>query len=475
MSFGTNKKKRTLSSRLTQAYAAMFALVLATLSAAVFLIAYSFLVNKQRDSLVTTMELTCDHIIEEVAEGESLSERGILEEQNTNTNLNLYLYDETGKLVNRVVNFHLDEDLLHAKTDAPALRFAKGGQLLLLYKQNITDGNKPASSLLMVLNMQDEREFLNLLGILLLCANAAGAAAALLVGRRTSRKLLSPIDSMIVDAENIGQKSLDARLEVPEADDELKKLALTVNGMLSRIEAAFTAQGRFVADASHELRTPLAILQGNAELLDRWGRTDEKILTDSIRSIGRQTAYMNKLVENLLFLARSDGKQQALNKESFLLSDLICELTEEQAVIDKEHVYAIDCDPALTLTADRSMVKQLLRALIDNSVKYTKAGGRIELSAEATPSGVSLSVKDTGVGMDAASLEHIFERFYRVDKARARATGGMGLGLSIAAAIVEAHGGSISAASEVEKGTVITAVFQNEKETEQGDGTGIHA
>ncbi len=461
MLFGTGKKG-TLSARLTRTYAAMFALVLALLSIMVFFVAYSFLVNKQKESLLTTMDLTGDHIIEELQEGETLTRRGILEEQNTNVNLNLYLYDETDKIINQVVNFHLDASAIPPRADTPTLRFVKHERLLLFYKQNVVDEDKVLASLCMALNMQNERDFLMLLGILLLCANIAGAVPALFVGWRTSRKMLSPIDNMIAAAENIGQKSMDSRLSVPEADDELRRLALTVNGMLSRIESAFEMQGRFVADASHELRTPLAVLQGNAELLGRWGRTDEKILDESIGSIRRQTGYMNKLVGNLLFLARSDGGQQTPQKESFLLSDLLCELMEELAFLDSAHTFTINCEPSLALNADRSMVKQLLHTLIDNSVKYTDAGGSISLSAAPSPSGIALTVADTGVGMSEEHLEHIFERFYRVDKARARATGGMGLGLSIAVAIVEAHNGRISAKSEVGKGTSITAFFPTE-------------
>lgn len=459
MSSGINKKRGTLSARLTGTYAAMSAIVLVALSVMIFAVAHTFLVNKQKDNLITTMELTVDHIIEELHEGEGLSERGILEEQNNNGSLNIYLFDVDGVMVNRTVNFHLDSGDLPTSANAPELRFAGENQMLLFYEQPVTDEDGPVGSLLMALNMQTEQEFLKMLGMLLIFANIVGGACALIVGRHTSKRLLAPIDSMIADAQNIGSRSLDARMEVPEADDELRKLALTVNGMLSRIEKAFEVQGRFAADASHELRTPLAVLRGNADLLARWGKSDEKILDESIASISRQTDYMNKLVENLLFLARSDGGRHRLNRESFAVGDLFLEIVEEQAVIDGEHTYSIDCEPNVMLNADRSMIKQLLHALTDNSAKYTGAGGSISLSAISDDNYVTITVKDTGRGMDREHLTHIFERFYRVDKARARATGGMGLGLSIAEAIVEVHNGSISAQSEAGKGTAVSAVF----------------
>lgn len=459
MCFGINRAKGKLSARLTRSFGAMFLAVLMLLSAAVSVLAYSFLIQKQKDAIVTSMELISDHIVEELHEGEALTDRGIIEEQNTNASLNLYLLDDSGCIINHVVNFHLEESILQMNAETPKLRFSSGHEMLLCYKKEVLDEDVPIGTLYAVLKMENEKDFLKLLGMLLLGANIVGVFAALLGGWRTGRRMLAPIDEMIKNAQNIGDKSMDARLNVPEAEDELRSLALTINGMLERIEAAFETQGRFVSDASHELRTPLAILQGNVELLERWGREDERVLSDSIDSIARQTAYMNKLVGNLLFLARSDGKRQELKKESFSLKELFDEMIEEQSLLDETHSYTAECDAALALFADRNMVKQFLHAVIDNSVKYTPEGGHIGICALEDENGVALSVSDTGIGMDEEHLAHIFEQFYRADKARARATGEMGLGLSIAEAIVSAHGGRISAQSTPDEGTTITAVF----------------
>lgn len=463
MSYGIGKHKGTLSMRLTRAYATMFTVVLLLLSMLIFFITYRFLTKKQMDSIAITMDLTVDRIIEEVHEGEAVDARNLLDEFNTNGNLNMYLRDNAGRTVNRAINFHCDEFALPSAQNAPQIMLSaeKKGRMLLCYEQAVMDEGVKLAQLYIVINLYNEQEYLQLLGVLLIGANLLGGAAALFVGWNTSRRMLAPIDSMISRARSIGSKSLDERLDVPEAEDELKNLSLTINGMLSRIEDAFRQQGRFAADASHELRTPLAVLQGNIDLLERWGYKDKKVLEESIRSIQNQVAYMNRLVENLLFLARTDGNLRELRKESFRVRDLLCELLEEQELLDQAHTYALECQTRLTLAADRSMIKQLLRALIENSVKYTDPGGSISLYAAETKDGkaIALSVTDTGIGMQAENLAHIFERFYRVDKARARETGGMGLGLSIAAAIVQAHGGTISARSEPGKGTSITACF----------------
>jgi signal transduction histidine kinase len=272
--------------------------------------------------------------------------------------------------------------------------------------------------------------------------------------------MLEPIGSMIAAANQIDRTTLDDRLAVPEPDDELQHLAMTLNGMLDRVSAAYHQQGRFVADVSHELRTPLAVMQGNVDLLSRWGAEDQAVRTDSIQALAKQTTYMSALVENLLFLARSDNAQFRIDKTTFSVNELFAELLEEQSLIDPAHDYASAVAPEnAVMTADRAMIGQLLRALIDNSVKYTPEGGTISLGFTQEAQAYSLTVHDSGVGMEEEDCAHIFERFYRVDEARARVSGGMGLGLSIVLAIAQSHGGTARAKSAPGCGTTITVTI----------------
>jgi signal transduction histidine kinase len=225
-----------------------------------------------------------------------------------------------------------------------------------------------------------ETSFLRLLGFLLLGANLLGVVIALLVSLTASRRMLAPIGQMISAANQIDSATLDARLEVPQADDELKSLALTLNSMLTRVSNAYRQQGRFVADVSHELRTPLAIMQGNVDLLSRWGTEDKVVLQDSISALSKQTAYMSGLVENLLFLARSDNEQFSLNKTPFSVDTLYTELVEEQSFIDNAHVYHSSVVPVDSfLVADRDKIKQMLQALIDNSANTRQSARTITL------------------------------------------------------------------------------------------------
>lgn len=451
-------KKGTLSKRLARTYAAFFAGLLFILSVALFFSLFSFLINRQEQYIVSTIELVSEQIVTEINKGDALDQRTLVE-YNLNGNLNMLFTNKEGNVISRVQNFQADEARLLPAKESPRLLLLDGKQLILCYEHFVGNDSISYGSLYFVLNMQTELEFLKMLAFLLVGANVIGVLAAIYVGWKTSRKMLAPIDHMISAANTINSQRLNSRLDVPEVEDELQKLSITLNSMLDRMEEAFHLQGRFAADASHELRTPLSILQGNADLLERWGRNDPAVLDDSIASIQKQTSYMNKLVENLLFLARGDSGMRQLKKEAFDISLLLHELVEEQSSIDDAHHYHVDAPIVIMLLADRNMIKQLLHALIDNSAKYTPTEGCIKLSCSEQADSISISVIDTGIGMEPEHLAHVFERFYRVDQARSRTTGGMGLGLSIVKAIVDVHGGKLHADSEKGKGTRITATL----------------
>lgn len=458
MFYGIKRAKNKLSDRLTRVYTLLFTVILLLLSIGVFLSAFQFLIRKQSGNLSITTALLCDNLIEEVEENESLSNPEVLQEQNSDPYLSIFIYDPSGKMINRMLNFPLDETSLPASASAASpILIVRSGHMLLCSSRAIREHGTDYGTLFVVQKLQSETAFLQLLGFLLLGANLIGAAAALWVGNYTTRKMLFPINGIIDATNRIGGNNLDARLDVPEPDDELKSLAVTINGMLERVSTAYRQQGRFVADVSHELRTPLAILQGNVDLLSRWGSEDKAVLQDSIRALQKQTAYMNQLVENLLFLARFDNMQSQLHVSEFSVGALFKDLLEEQTMIDPEHRYETALPVAGdSLTADRAMIRQMLRALIDNSVKYTPKGGTIRLAYACNERDRILTVSDTGIGMDFEHCGHIFERFYRVDQARARETGGMGLGLSIVSAIAAAHGGKADAESEPGAGTTIS-------------------
>jgi len=261
-------------------------------------------------------------------------------------------------------------------------------------------------------------------------------------------RLESAIDSLKAD-------SPDAQLRT--GDQDLKGLEDAINSLIKRTRDSYSQQIRFVSDASHELRTPIAVVKGYTDMLDRWGKKDEKILDESISAIKTETEHMNKLVEQLLFLARGDSGRTKLNFEKFSLSDMLREVYEESVMIDSSHKWAISAKDEINAEGDLSMLKQATRILVDNAAKYTPEGNLITLKAILDNTGApTIIVQDNGIGIAGQDMSHIFDRFYRSDPARGRAQGGTGLGLSIAKWIVDRHNGYFEVVSREEIGTRIS-------------------
>ena len=259
---------------------------------------------------------------------------------------------------------------------------------------------------------------------------------------------------------------LDRRIAVGSAQHELKDLAQAINDMLNRINQSYQSQVRFVSDASHELRTPISVIQGYVNLLDRWGKQDEKVMQESIDAIKAETENMQALVEQLLFLARGDNETMQLQKEAFDACDIATEIVREAQLIDLNHPFDISLHPPAVLEADRPLLKQAVRILMDNSIKYTPAGERISLKVFSENKHVMIQVQDNGIGIAPEDVSHIFDRFYRSDESRARKTGGAGLGLAIAKWIIERHDGHFEVISRVDIGTRTTVILPGRSVTD---------
>lgn len=291
-------------------------------------------------------------------------------------------------------------------------------------------------------------------------------------GRQQIMRLLSPLHQMSETAQQLSQASFDEQkfhdLEhaiealsptAPDArlstgDSDLESLENAVNNLLGRLHASYRQQIRFVSDASHELRTPISVIRGYAEMLDRWGKDDKKILGEGITAIRTETDNMQQLVEQLLFLARGDAGRNQPQMKPVDLSKMMQELHEEYTMIDKGHVWQLQQDGSVPATGDQAQLKQAARILCDNALKYSPQGEPIVLRAFFDEQGAPcFSVQDHGQGISSADIPHIFERFYRADPARARNSGGTGLGLSIAKWIVDRHGGYFKVISREEVGT----------------------
>ncbi len=268
---------------------------------------------------------------------------------------------------------------------------------------------------------------------------------------------LRPLDEMSQMARRIGRVGdLSQRLAYRGPPDEVGRLAVTFNEMLERLERVFNAQRRFVADASHALRTPLTAIRGNAELLLQQ-RNDPAAEEASLRAIQRETERTARLVSDLLLLAQADAGQK-LDQQPVEMATLLLDVYQQAHVGSDGVGLALGHEDQGLVLGDPDRLKEVLWILVDNALNYTPTGGRVTLSLYYNSPWVQVSVADTGPGIPAEDLPHIFDRFYRVKgiKPRPGRPMGTGLGLAIARWIVEAHGGHITVESQVGKGTTFT-------------------
>jgi heavy metal sensor kinase len=278
---------------------------------------------------------------------------------------------------------------------------------------------------------------------------------ATLGGFIMASRVLKPIDRITRTAREISETALNRRIKV-DTDDELGRLASTLNAMIGRIETAFDRQKQFTADASHELRTPLAVIQAESTLsLDK-----ERTIEDyrkSLELVSQEVDYMSSIIEKLLFLARSDAGHETLHEvERVSLKELLAGIEPDVRLLaeEKDLKFWLDAPEDVAVTGDRVKLRQLFLNIIQNAVNYTSAGGDIKTSLSSHKKMALVTISDTGIGIPREHLPHIFQRFYRVDKSRSRAEGGTGLGLSIAKHIAEAHSGRIEVESQPGNGSI---------------------
>ena len=281
--------------------------------------------------------------------------------------------------------------------------------------------------------------------------------------QRLNKRVLAPIRDITNMAEPLSESNLSNRINIAGTKNELKDLAVVINRMLDRIERSYNSQKQFVSDASHELRTPISVIRGYTDMLKRWGKDDPEILDEGISAISQETESMKDLVESLLFLARHDKKTLMMEISSFDPSELIREVQKEEAMVHTDYTFETEQMDPMTIKADRNMMKQVLRILCDNAVKYSSPGAKVSLSCRDEKNGMCcLAVRDQGQGVSQEDLPKIFDRFYRSDKARKSESGGHGLGLSIARIIVVAHKGKIRVRSKPGFGSVFSIVLPKE-------------
>ena len=270
-----------------------------------------------------------------------------------------------------------------------------------------------------------------------------------------SGRALAPVDKLTSDAAAIGFTNLSQRLEVPRANDELQRLAVTLNRMLERIESAVQRMAQFTADASHELRAPLTLVQTAAEYSLRGERTAES-MRDAMQKILRESQRMTRLVDDLLLLARADSDADAEELSAVDLVHAASTAVESLRPIAETKglrlEFASTVNPLLVMASEQSLARLIL-ILLDNAIKYTESGGRIKLQVLSSDR-ATIIVSDTGAGIRTEDLPRIWDRFWRADKVRSRSAGGSGLGLAIAKSIAQRFGAELTVESELGHGSI---------------------
>jgi heavy metal sensor kinase len=276
-------------------------------------------------------------------------------------------------------------------------------------------------------------------------------------GLALARKSLSPVVEMSNQAQRMGATNLRERLTIRNPSDELGRLAATFNELLSRLEESFEKMRVFMADASHELRTPLSIIRGEADVALSQDRSTAEY-KESLAIVQDEVRRLSGLVDDMLALARADAGQHPLQSRDLYLNDLVEDACRAMQVLAARKGVTLNVEPIgdIPFVGDEDLLRRLMLNLLDNGIKYTPPGGSVNVKLVAGPPEVQIVVSDTGVGIPAEAAPHVFERFYRVERARSREDGGSGLGLAIARWVAEAHGGEIRLASSPGRGTTFT-------------------
>ena len=444
----------SLRLRLTILYSALTGGILLIFGVLVFFLVNVQLVRQIDDSLVQTYT----DLLKDWRVGPSGGiTPGVMPELNLTTNINYQVWDHGGRLSFSspnlgMLNKPLDSFGFQSNTSIYRDSYISGGHLRVLTVP-LEAGGRPIGTLQVAANMNivdlARRALLETIVIIAITSIIMAAAASwFAIGQA-----LSPLSAVTETALQISRAD-DLSQRIPNhgsENDETGRLIVAFNETLERLEHIFTSQQRFLADVSHELRTPLTVIKGNVDLMRRMKQVDE----ESLGTIEDESDRLTRLVGNLLLEAQAESGKLPLHFAPIELDTLLLEVFKEMRILarDRVNIKLTEIDQII-VNGDRDRLKQVLINLVSNAIKYTPQGGEVYLSLGKVGGNARLIVRDTGQGISAEDLPHIFERFFRAEKSRSRSiAGGFGLGLSIASWIVNHHGGRIEVASAENKGS----------------------
>ncbi|QHT61663.1 HAMP domain-containing histidine kinase [Paenibacillus lycopersici] len=374
------------------------------------------------------------------------------------------IVDMNGKVVNTQGS---DPELLALKPDFSTRHdtgmFFIDGRRVLYMKVPLFHNNEVIGTLELYRKLTLLDSYLKVLVIALTITSIGAILFAIFGTYWFTSRLTSPIQHMVQTMREIDRSGKLRKIELAQRDQsaELLQLARAFNQMIDRLDRTFERQKQFVADASHELKTPLTVISSYAGMLKRWGRDDANIRDEAIEAIGKESQRLQNLTKSMLQLAQAE-QEDWLKLETFNLVQLADE-TADMLHMTFQRMIRVHTPSKqdIKLSADKEKIRQLLVILLDNAIKYSKEP--IDISLSLHKNVVRFSVTDKGIGIPEDEMPYLFERFYRVDGARSRTTGGVGLGLSIAKRIVDLHDGQIDVFSKPDQGTTISIALPQRK------------
>ena len=461
----------TVRARLTAWYVGVLAVTLILFELGVYAALSEVLHANVDDTLASQIEVTTTSLSNDIAEGQSRSEaaRATVDELSSRQ-VAVAVFDVTGELL---ASRDADDDIrpmLPADGDVPGeeprlydVAADEDDSVRVGIKRVVVADEIPpfivhVSTPLEALedDLEDIRTvLLGSIPVVLLVAGGAGWFMA--------RKSLHPVMSMAERAREIGTTNLDQRLPVANPRDELGRLASTFNELLGRLNTAFTQQRQFMADASHELKTPLVTIRAATDVTLQQATRSETEYRDALTMINDQALRLSRIVEDMFTLARADAGHLPLRTTTFYLDELLSGVAAEASLrgAARQVVVSVSGATDVACVGDEELIRRLFNNLVDNALRYSPASQTVDVFLDITPAGRGrVTVTDHGPGIPEESRPHIFERFFRDDKARSRSTpggSGAGLGLAIARWVAEAHGGTLTLVESDSRGTTFAA------------------
>jgi heavy metal sensor kinase len=453
--------------RLTLWYVVLLAIILAVFIAGVYLLLRQSLYRNLDESMLNQANVLLDIV---QYEGDRLflpsevSEMGRSQDEDFvrlfDASGNLLRFDNSAALEQVPVDAEVVANTLQGESITRSVKIGENDDLMRVITLPIIRDEEIVGVLEVGQSEEDVSDTLTSLLYVMMLAYPLALLAASFDGVFLAGQALSPIDNITRTARQISADDLHQRLNLSLPDDEVGRLARTFDEMIARLDDAFQRQRRFTADASHELRTPLTIIKGQIEVALQRDREPEAY-RQVLQGINVEVDRLIRLTSSLLTLTRADTGQILLRFEDVAVAEVVTGAFEQirPTASEKGLECQLDPGPPVMIRGDQDLLLQLMLNLSDNAIRYTPSGGQVALGWRVNKDQVQLWVQDTGIGISQEHLPYLFDRFYRVDKARSRAEGGVGLGLAISHWIAEAHQGSIHVESAPGKGSTFTVLL----------------